>query len=335
MTAKPRVVLAHFPGVQFLSDHDIARIDEVATLLDREPLGSWQDPRADALLGQAQVLLGHWGCPLVDAAVLDRAPDLGLFAYMAGTVKGTLTDAVFARGVRVTSGANANAEPVAEFTLAAILFANKQVTRRRDQLRGPSTGAAPGAGGVAPGNWGKTIGIIGASFVGRRLIELLRSFPHLSVALYDPFVSPDEAAALGVTKLGLDELCAASDVLSIHAPELPSTRHMLGARQLGALRTGATVINTARGSLLDHEALAREVASGRLYAMLDVTDPEPLPRDHPLRTDPNVFLTPHLAGSEGPELARLTEHAADEIRRWAAGEPAANEVTRSQLDRLA
>src|SRR3954447_15353514 len=109
MTSKPRIVLATLAGVQFLSDDDIARIDEVGTLLDREPLGSWHDPRADALLGQAQVLLGHWGCPLVDATVLDRAPDLGLFAYMAGTVKGTVTDAVFERGVRVTSGANANA----------------------------------------------------------------------------------------------------------------------------------------------------------------------------------------------------------------------------------
>src|SRR3954471_230506 len=124
--AKPNIVLAHVAGVQFLSDHGLEQIGAAGTLLNQEPLGSWDDPRTDALLGAADVLLGHWGCPHVDASVLDRAPNLGLVAYAAGTIKGTIGDEVFDRGVRVTSGANANAEPVAEFTLAAILFANKE-----------------------------------------------------------------------------------------------------------------------------------------------------------------------------------------------------------------
>lgn len=336
MTArKPRIVLAHFQGLQLFSAADIDRIAEVGTLLDLEPLGSWHDPRADALLGEAEALLGHWGCPRLDASMLERAPHLGLFAYAAGTVKEVITDAVFDRGVRVTSGADANAEPVAEFTLAAILFANKDVTWRRDELHDPSIEAMRRRRATPVGNWDKTIGIVGASLVGRRVIDLLRPFAHLRVALFDPFVTADEATALGVIAMELDELCASCDILSIHAPDLPSTRRMIGVHQLAALRTGATVINTARGALLDHDALTDEVRRGRLYAMLDVTDPEPLPQDHPLRTLPTVFLTPHLAGSEGSELQRLSDYVVDEIRRWATGEPARNGITKQQLARLA
>lgn len=334
-TRRPATVIAHLGGLRFFSAHDLEVLGSVATILDPEPLGDWSDPRATALLAEADVIVGHWGCPPLDAHLLRRAPKLGLFAYTAGTVKGTATEAVFERGVRVTSGAPANAEPVAEFTLAAILWANKGVPWRRvdDRPRPelPLTTPAPDR----VGNWDKTVGIVGASMVGRRVLELLRPFPALRPLLYDPFVSADEARILGAAKVELLDLCRRSDVLSIHAPDLPSTRHLIGAEQLAALGAGATVINTARGALLDHDALAEEVASGRLYAILDTTDPEPLPTHSVLRRSPAVFLTPHLAGSEGTELARLAEHVADEIERWSTGAPALNEVRLDQLHRLA
>lgn len=331
----PRIVLAQWAGLDFYGPSGMAAIASVGRILDPEPLSDFDDPRADALLAEADVLLGHWGCPFVDASVVDRAPSLGLVAYTAGTVKFTIAEDVFDRDIRVTSGAPANAEPVAEFTLAAILFANKDVFFQRDALRDPSIGHHRQPLARPVGNWAKTIGIVGASMVGRRVIELLRPFPQLRVGLFDPYVDEAEAADLGVEKLDLDELCARSDVLTIHAPDIPETRRMIGAPQLGALRTGATLINTARGALVDHDALLEEVGSGRLYAVLDVTDPEPLPEDSPLRTSANVFLTPHLAGSQGTELGRMTEHAVDEIRRWIAGEPARNAVTRAALSRIA
>lgn len=331
----PRIVLAHWQGLDFYGPKGIAAIESVGRLLDPEPVSDFADPRADALLAEADVILGHWGCPFIDASVVDRAPSLGLVAYAAGTVKFTVAEDVFEQGIRITSGAPANAEPVAEFTLASILFANKDVFFERDRMRDESIGAQRQPLARQPGNWAKTIGIVGASMIGRRVVELLRPFPHLSVVLYDPYVDQAEATAMGVEKVDLHELCARSDVLSIHAPDIPETRGMIGTTQLAALRTGATVINTARGALLDHDALLAEVGSGRLYAVLDVTDPEPLPDDSPLRTSPNVFLTPHLAGSQGTELGRMTEYAVDEIRRFAAGEAARNEVTRAALSRIA
>lgn len=334
-SGRPRILVAHLAGVRFFTDEDLARFAEVGTVLDPEPVGAWDDPRADGLLAEADVILGHWGCPAITPDVLARAPRLGLFAYAAGTLKDLVCDELFDRGVRVTSGAKANAEPVAELTLAAILFAGKDVLWRRDALRDRDIRGHRQASDVPVGNWDKTIGIVGASLVGRRVLELLAPFPHLRPILCDPFVDADEAVALGAAKVELDELFEQADVVSIHAPDLPSTRGMIGAGQLARLRTGATFINTARGALVDHDALVAEAASGRLYLVLDVTDPEPLPREHPLRMLPNVFLTPHLAGSQGTELARMAIDAADEIDRWSRGAPAANEVRLDQLDRLA
>lgn len=331
----PTTVIAHLAGLRFFDDRDLEVLGSVAHVVDPEPIGTWDDVRAADLLADAEVIVGHWGCPPLDARMLELAPRLGLFAYAAGTVKGTVSDAVFERGVRVTSGARANAEPVAEFTLAAILWANKGVLWRRvhDRPAGDLPLVAPAADRV--GNRDKVIGIVGASLVGRRVLELLRPFPSLRPLLYDPFVTADEAAELGASKVDLDELCGRCDVLSIHAPDLPSTRNLIGADQLVALRPGATVINTARGALLDHDALAAHVAAGRLYAILDTTEPEPLPADSVLRRSPAAFVTPHLAGSEGTELGRLAEHVADEIRRWSAGASAAHEVHRDQLHRMA
>lgn len=332
---RPRIVVAHMEGLRFFDETDMTAIAEVGDVLDPEPIGGWDDPRADDLLARAQVILGHWGCPRIDASVLDRAPDLGLVAYAAGTLKEVVTADVFTRGLRVTSGADANAAPVAEFTLGAILLAGKDAFWRRELARDLGLFGTKPTPEVPIGNYDKTIGIIGASLVGRRVIDLLRPFPHLSVVLYDPFVTEEAADALGVTKVELDELCATADIVSIHAPDLPSTRHMIAGPQLAAMRTGATLINTARGALVDHNALLAEVDGGRLSAILDVTDPEPLPAGHPLLALPNVVVTPHLAGSEGTELRRMTAHAVEEIRRWVASEPPRNGITPDMLDRLA
>jgi phosphoglycerate dehydrogenase-like enzyme len=279
----------------------------------------------------ADILLGHWGCPVLDEAFLDRMPNVRLFAYAAGTVKEIVTPAVWAHGVTVTSGAAANAVPVAEFSLAAVLFANKGVFASRERLRDDTVRIRRPR---PVGNVDKRVGIIGASLVGRHLIELLRPFA-LEVVVSDPFLTDDEAARLGVVRVELDELMATCEVVSLHAPNLPSTRHLLGAAQFAAMKGGATFVNTARGAIVDHDALVAELASGRISAVLDVTDPEPLPREHPLWSMPNVFLTPHVAGAQGSELVRLADLAITEIERFVAGEPPLHPVRESDLPRIA
>ncbi|WP_159774366.1 hydroxyacid dehydrogenase [Streptomyces sp. HM190] len=291
------------------------------------------DPRVRPVLAAAEVLITGWGCPLIDAAVLDAAPALRTILHTAGSVKGFVTPAVWERGITVSTAADANAVPVAEYTLAMILLAGKDVLVRRDRLRAepshPGWGIVPGIG-----NHGRRVGVIGASRIGRRVIQLLRPF-DLRVSLTDPYVDEAGAAALGVTLLPLDDLLRTCDIVTVHAPDTPETHRLLGRRELALMPDGAVLVNTARGALVDHDALIAELGAGRLSAILDVTDPEPLPADSPLLDLPNAFVTPHLAGSQGNELARLGLSVTEEAERLAAGTLPAHALDRAVLERSA
>jgi phosphoglycerate dehydrogenase-like enzyme len=200
--------------------------------------------------------------------------------------------------------------PVAEYTVAALILGAKQAF-----TKGPRSALDPNIGLT-----GSTVGVVGASRIGRLVLTWLERFT-VTPLLYDPYITPGHARELGAEQVDLDTLCRRSNLLTIHAPALPETRHLIDGRRLGLLPDGAVVINTARGSLVDTEALVRECSTGRLSAILDVTDPEPLPPDHPLLGLPNVFVTPHLAGAQGRELRRLGEFATAEIGRLVRAEP--------------
>ena len=331
---RPTVLLSMMDGLRdyaFTADH-LDRLRAVGDLLDDEPVSDFGDERSAGLLARAEVLVGHWGCPTLTAEVLERAPALRLFAYAAGTVKWQVTDAVWDRDLRVTSAAAANAVPVAEYTVAVILLANKGVFSYAARERDPD--AAVPLDPTSIGNVGKRVGLVGASHVGRLVIDLLRPF-DLRIAVADPYLDEAGAAGLGVQKMELDDLCRWCDLLSLHAPDIESTKGMIGAGQLAALADGVTIVNTARGALIDADALLAELTSARLSAVLDVTDPEPLPADSPLRRLPNVVLTPHVAGAVGGEMSRLADLAVEEVERYARGEPARCPVGRADLDRIA
>ncbi|MFJ4871012.1 hydroxyacid dehydrogenase [Streptomyces sp. NPDC088757] len=289
------------------------------------------DARTAAALAEAEVLLTCWGATPLTPEVLDRAPRLRAVVHAAGSVKHHVTDACWERGLRVTSAAAANALPVAEYTLAAILFAGKGVLPSARRYAGLRTDHAWLEESTAWGNHRRTIGIVGASRIGRRVIDLLAPF-DFEILLYDPYVATPPP---GTELVDLDELCARSTVVSVHAPQLPSTYRMIGAAQLAAMPDGTTLINTSRGSLVDEPSLLPHLLAGRLHAILDVTDPELPPPDSPLWTLPNVLLTPHVAGSLGNELHRMADQAVGEVERYVRGEAFAEEVRASDLQRSA
>ncbi|MFF4231441.1 hydroxyacid dehydrogenase [Streptomyces sp. NPDC001820] len=291
-------------------------------------------PPVAAAFAAAEVLLTCWGAPPLTAEVLARAPRLRAVVHAAGSVKHHITDACWDRGITVASAAAANALPVAEYTLAAILFAGKHVLRSAQRYERLRTDHDWSREFDSAGNYRRTVGIVGASRIGRRVIELLRPF-DVAVLLYDPYVTEAEAAELGVVRTGLDELCNISGIVTVHAPQLASTRHMIDARRLALLPDGATLINTSRGSLIDENALLPELISGRLHAVLDVTDPEVPAADSPLYTLPNVLLTPHIAGSLGNELHRMADQALDELERYTQGLPFADPVRPDALNHSA
>ncbi|MFF0472277.1 hydroxyacid dehydrogenase [Streptomyces sp. NPDC004284] len=332
---RPSLLLAMGPGVddRLLTDAHrtrLARLAHTDPHLVAHDLTA-PDTRVAAALAEAEILLTCWGATPLTAEVLARAPKLKAVIHAAGSVKHHITDACWERGLRVTSAAAANALPVAEYTLAAILFAGKRVLRSAQRYGELRTDDAWLTESTAWGNYRRTIGVVGASRIGRRVVELLRPF-DFEILLYDPYVTTPPP---GTELVGLDELCARSTVVSIHAPQLPSTHGMIGAAQLAAMPDGTTLINTARGSLVDEPALLPHLVSGRLHAILDVTDPELPPSESPLWTLPNVLLTPHVAGSLGNELHRMADQAIEEVARYGRGEPFAEEVRASDLQRSA
>ena len=184
------------------------------------------------------------------------------------------------------------------------------------------------------GNYDKVVGIIGASHIGRHLISLLKPF-RFRVLVYDPYLAEEEASDLGVTKVELRELTSHADVVTIHAPSLPETEKLLDRRLIDELRPGALLINTARGELIDQEALSQRLARGDLFAVLEFVSPWDLPAESTLYDLPNVVLTPHIAGSMGTELRRIAASALREVARFAAGMPLEHAVVGSQLSTTA
>ncbi|WP_105969501.1 hydroxyacid dehydrogenase [Streptomyces geranii] len=312
-----------FPPRQLRRLGELVRIDPEVVVRD------FADPALAPVLAEAEILITGWGAPHIGAGVLAAAPRLRAVLHAGGSVRSMIGEACWERGLAVSSAVAANALPVAEYSLAMILLAGKDAFGQRERFRRDHVYPAP-QDTASIGNLGRRVGIIGASRVGRRLLELLRPF-DLSVALHDPYVDEAAARALGAVPLPLEELLRTSDIVSLHAPETPETYRMLDRARLALLPDGSTLVNTSRGALIDPDALTAELVAGRINAILDVTEPEPLPADSPLYRLPNVLLTPHIAGSLGNELERLGRTVVDELRLLNSGSPFAHPVRRADL----
>ncbi|UUN29788.1 hydroxyacid dehydrogenase [Streptomyces sp. FIT100] len=315
-----------------------SRLGSLLRLDPTRAVDDFSDPRAATALARAEVLVSSWGCPPLDEKTLAMAPRLRAVIHAAGSVKGLgIPEDRWGRTLRVSSAANANALPVAQYTLAAVLLAGKRAFALAASYPDDGFRAYPTSSDT--GNTERTVGVVGASRIGRLVLELLR--PHgFRLLVADPHLDPAGARALGAELTDLDDLLPRADIVTLHAPLLPETRHMIDDRRLGLMRDGAVLINTARGGLVDTEALGRHCAghpgrSGRIDAVLDVTDPEPLPADHSLFALPNVFVTPHIAGALGSELRLLGEFAVAEVGRFVLGEPLLGEIAVDDLPSIA
>ena len=286
-----------------------------------------------ALLPDADAVITSWGVATLDADVMNAAPNLKAMAHMGSSVKRFVSDAFWERGMHLTSAGITLARDVAETTLGLMIVGQKRIWPLGQHVREGGWRDSP-----AWDKWfsrelfRKEVGIIGASNVGRYVIELLKPF-DAKVLLYDPFVSEEEAAKLGVEKLELDELLRRSDVVSLHAPANEHTYQMLNAEGLVSMKDEALIVNTGRGTLIDEPALIKELQKGRFFAFLDVTDPEPPAADSPLRTLDNVVVTPHIAGCI-ENCNRMGELAVEELRRFFAKEEAVYKITPELFERI-
>ena len=288
------------------------------------------------LLRDVELIFSGWGAPKMNAVFLGAAPKLEAVFYGSGTIRGMVTDAFWKRNIIVSSAWPANAVPVSEYTLSQILSCLKRVPRIAQAYRQTRhVGQAWDEGGTLPGAYGTTVGIISLGMIGRLVAERLKPF-DIHVTAYDPFVSEDEAQSLGVELVSLEEVFRRSDVVSLHAPWLKGTEGMITGEHIAAMKHGATFINTSRGAIVRETELA-EVLGNRpdLFAVLDVTFPEPPPPESPLWELPNVLLTPHIAGSMGAECFRMGAYMLEELRRYLAGEPLKWQITEQRFKTMA
>jgi len=264
----------------------------------------------------------HWGCPKITEDVLQNADRLKMVAHAAGSVAYMITDCVYEKGIKVCSSNDIMAEYVAEGVLAYILSALRSIPKHAGDLKN----------GVLWGNdlagsrslIGEKVGLVGLGTVGRYLLELLKPF-HVKIKLYDPYINPDLLKGHQNVELStLEDAMAWGNIVSIHASLTPDTYHMIDAGKLKLLKDGTLFVNTARGAVIDEKALEDVLETGRISAVLDVFEKEPLPLDSRLRGLENVILMPHMAGAGAKE--KMTFAMIDEIKRYINGEPLKYEI---------
>ena len=300
---------------------DEPRRNRIASLASLHPqvVSSANLAQLAAELGDVDVAFATWGMPALTSSHLDLLPSLRAVFYAAGSVKG-FAGPLLERGIIVVGAADANAVPVAEYALAAILHALKRFWPQAMALRNRKD---PSAWRRQPmtGAYGSVVGLVGLSMVGRHVRRLLRGF-DLKVLAYDPTVSPEQARGMDVELVGLEELFGRADVVSLHAPSIPATRGMITGAMLESMKPDATFINTARGAIVREDQMTAVLKRRPdLWAILDVTEPEPPPAGSPLYELPNVLLTPHIAGSMGPEVKRMGDLVIQEFQAWCEGRP--------------
>ncbi len=313
-------------GLYILGDNNFEKIygsleqEQIKQLVDiyAPPQTSETVMQNPAVLKDVELIFSGWGCPKFDEDFLQAAPNLEAVFYGSGSIKSLVTDAFWNKGIPITSAYAANGVPVAEFTIAQILFSLKRgwyyIVNTKMSGNYPPSRDVPGA-------YRTTVGLISLGLIGRKVCELLKAF-ELDVLAYDPFVSKEDAADLGVTLCSLDEIFERADVVSLHTPWLKETVGMIQGKHFVAMKHNATFLNTSRGAVVREDEMMNVLqARPDIYAVLDVTYPEPPEPGSLLYTLPNIILTPHIAGSMDQECQRMGNYMVEELKRYLAGQP--------------
>lgn len=275
-------------------------------------------------IGDSEILVTHLAP--VNGDILDRLPKLKLVAVSRGGPVNIDVKACRERGVTVVNAPGRNASAVAEFTIAAILVETRLIRAGHDALRqGIWRGDLYRADLTGSELSELTVGLIGYGFIGTRVVKLLLPF-GCRILVCDPYKQlADEDSRAGVRMVDFDTLLAESDVVSLHARVTPETTGFLAAPQFARMRRGAYFINTARGPMVNYDDLCRALESRHLRgAMLETFWQEPPPPDAKLLKLDNVTLTPHIAGASTTTVRIAARMAAEEVRRYLAGEPPIN-----------
>lgn len=286
-------------------------------------------------LKNVEYVFSTWGMAQLDENEIKRIfPSLKAVFYAAGTVQ------YFAKpflrcGVKVFSAWAANAVPVAEYTVAQIILANKGFFKSSPLASIGKRDEACREFEHFSGNYGEKIGIIGAGMIGKLVIRMLKSY-NLEAVVFDPFLPDETAAELGVQKVSLEEIFSQCSVVSNHLANNEQTEGMLNGELFKRMRPYSTFINTGRGAqVVENELIEMLRNRPDLTAILDVTFPEPPEKSSEFFNLSNCILTPHIAGSSGEEVKRMSVYMLEEFIKFTSGKPTKYEVTEKMLETMA
>ncbi len=282
---------------------------------------------AEALVGQ-DIVITHWGTPQIDAALLSKAPNLKLLAHAAGTVAHIASEAFYEQGIPVLSANSIMADYVAEATIGYLIAAAHKMPQLDRVIRADCWEAKANAG-KQRSLLGSTVGVIGLGTIARRLLDMLAAF-RCRVFVFDPYASED-----ALDKWPFAEFCDFKTAMSqpfvtVHAAQTPETWHMVDGEALALIPDDGIIVNSSRGSLIDTQALIRELETGRIYAVLDVFEQEGSGLLPPklLELSHNTLLQPHMAAA--PVTFEMTEGIIEDIQRFLNNEPLRLRVSLAQ-----
>lgn len=342
---RPRAVIACGSAwaAAHLHEDDLRRLEErleVETVLFDDG-DDWQasyltvsDSAADrkrleaALAGASALILGP-GSPKVDGPMLEAGSGLSFVGELEGDRFSPRLDleAAWERGLVTVDTTNGSSYPVAEWALAALILSFRNAGAMFREMIAPQAYTRPmtDAGFIGGGIEGREIALIGCGHIGRRLLRYLRPFGVRAV-VHDPYLSPTLADELDVTLTTLERAFEADAVVCL-VPSTPMTNAMIHAALLDRLRPGSVFVNVSRGQVVDSDALVSRLSRGDVIAALDVFDPEPIPADHPVKSLPNVFLTPHISGVTASSRLWFFRLMVDEATRHLEGHQCRYQLT--------
>lgn len=314
-----------------IAEAALAEFAEPIMFSDREI----EDEGLCAKLSQVSAVITGWKSPILPESVLAPSGSVQMVSHAAGSVlRLGIKDALAAGRIRVSHSAPVIGEAVAEFTLSQILA---HLRRHREMDASIRNGddwfhvRHSNLGGLLRA---QTVGLVGMGYVGRMVRELLRPF-RCKVMIFDPYVSEAEAESLGVELCDLDTLFRDCAIVSLHAPNIEETNDMITKAHLDSMSDGALLVNTARAGLLEDGALIEALEEGRIYAAVDVFDVEPMLDDNPIRTLPQVYLSPHYAGHTRESYVQQGLSAVEDVRRFFAGENLLQEISPDKAHSMA
>lgn len=316
MSVKPKVLVTRVPS-------DASVLDRMARIAD---LTVWRHDRAvdrEYLVSESRDAVGIYSMltDTIDAEVIDGAPDLRVVSNMAVGVDNIDLAACRAAGIVVGHTPDVLTDTTADTAWELILASSRRLVEGRDSVMNGEWGPWRPTDLLGHDVSGTTLGVVGMGRIGTAVAERSVGF-RMDVVYTARSDRPDVDDRLGARRVDLDELLATADHIVLAVPLTPGTRHLIGKPELASMKPSANLVNIARGAVIDTDALVGALASGSIRcAGLDVTDPEPIPADHPLVSLPNCLILPHMGSSTWRTRDAMANLAADNLIAGVLGTP--------------